>query len=790
MKKSLLFIIALLIGIKYVHADDAVFVFQGDTITPKTGYTIPCMGYQDTLVVKIAKNVFNPTINSWSASGDLRIKEQNTAGLDSIRIYSTGSARGGITISYDHGNCTGYSQGFIINKTFDPADFELSIEGPKCITDTQRVVYSVKPILTKNLGANIGIDSYIWNVLETPRPYFVDSILYVSGDTSSVTFRVSHVDPDHLPEIKVRIGACNEGKELTLTPGNSTPKPEMIDTMYVPVGLEPFKVGVIKPDSSIKYAWSCSPASFTIEPFGKGDSAIVKISNSALNADCNIYVSATYKDIQCNYSMDTMIVKRNWGSDVSFDSTKISGTCYTIAKGGKIDYYPFALKGAGLPTSSEFEWTLPYGWKFKNDEVSNAQEIEIYPTSSALLVDTLKVRPRDSHDPAQPLSYTVYIKPDTIPSVRIKQDSCLTYDSEGAIYVDTTGLHMPDSVEFEWNVPDPIKGESGGTDTLRFTPNHETTSVQVRAKGKGGCDSEYTSYAVVYKPQKPDSIVWIDSACVSYGIQDNLEFMIANPLPDQQYRWNAPDGWRIITDTTGGFVTHVEMATNGVAGEHTIYVRGVNESNEQCPTSDAESRKVVIPDYIVTIVPIPGAGYIVASVSGQSPIIESANLYENGEIIEGAISSALNYVVINQTHSRKDEFLSLGDLTNNTIFSLEIIMSLPNGCRLRYVYGSPLNNGQYQVIRRASSPAKRQMTVDHKLSVSPNPAYTELTLSLSDVEDSLVDIFVISTNGKILKTLHNSPIGNSIDVSDIPQGTYLLSVTCKGIPYSTIFIKQ
>jgi len=76
------------------------------------------------------------------------------------------------------------------------------------------------------------------------------------------------------------------------------------------------------------------------------------------------------------------------------------------------------------------------------------------------------------------------------------------------------------------------------------------------------------------------------------------------------------------------------------------------------------------------------------------------------------------------------------------------------------------------------------------LSVSPNPAYTELTLSLSDVEDSLVDIFVISTNGKILKTLHNSPIGNSIDVSDIPQGTYLLSVTCKGIPYSTIFIKQ
>lgn len=54
MKKSLLFFVALFVGITSVYANDAVFVFQGDTITPKTGYTIPCMGYQDTLVVKIA----------------------------------------------------------------------------------------------------------------------------------------------------------------------------------------------------------------------------------------------------------------------------------------------------------------------------------------------------------------------------------------------------------------------------------------------------------------------------------------------------------------------------------------------------------------------------------------------------------------------------------------------------------------------------------------------------------------------------------------------------------------
>ena len=792
MKKYFFLSIALLIGMMHVFADDAVFKFQGATITPNIGYTIPCMGYHDTLIVEIDRNLFNPSqINGWSASGDLAIIEEETAGVDFVHIYSTGPARGGLTIGYDYGDCSGYSQGFIINKSFHPDTFKLAIKGPECIVDSQEVVYSVSPILTKNLGANIGIDSYIWNVLQTPRPVFVDSILYVSGDTSSVTFKVKHVDPDNLPVITVAIGACNTAYPLSLNLGNSTPKPELIDTMYFPVGKESFKVGVMQPDTALVYTWSCKPASsFTIEPFGKGDSAIVRIEEGGEKATCEVFVTAEYRRIQCNTSADTMIVMRTWGSDVYIaDSSNIENACYAV---NLVDTpsYMFTVKGSSIPIETSFDWNLPDGWNFRNGLVSNGKTITIYPNNAARLVDTLLVKPLNPNDPALPDSFIVYIKPDTIPSVRIKQDSCLVYNSEGAVYVDTTGLNLPEGVTFEWDVPDSLKGVSGGTDTLRFTPNSGMTSVQVRAKGTGGCDSEYTSYAVVYKPQKPDSIVWIDSACVSYGIQDNLEFMIANPLPDQQYRWNAPDGWRIITDTTGGFVTHVEMATNGVAGEHTIYVRGVNESNEQCPTSDAESRKVVIPDYIVTIVPIPGAGYIVASVSEQSPIIESANLYENGEIIEGAISSALNYVVINQAHSRKDEFLSLGDLTNNTIFSLEIIMSLPNGCRLRYVYGSPLNNGQYQVIRRASSPAKRQMTVDHKLSVSPNPAYTELTLSLSDVEDSLVDIFVISTNGKILKTLHNSPIGNSIDVSDIPQGTYLLSVTCKGIPYSTIFIKQ
>lgn len=711
--------------------------------------------------------------------------------MDSVHIYSTGAARGGITINYDHGNCSGYSQGFIINKTFDPADFELSIEGPKCITDTQRVVYSVKPILTKNLGANIGIDSYIWNVLQTPRPYFVDSILYVSGDTSSVTFRVSHVDPDRLPEIRVRVGTCNGERELTLTPGNSTPKPQMIDTMYIPVGSEPFKVGVIKPDSSIIYTWSCSPASFTIEPFGMGDSATVKISNSALNADCNIYVSATYRDIQCNYSMDTMIVKRNWGSDVSFDSTKIYGTCYSVAKADDINYYPFALKGTGLPTSSEFEWILPYGWKYKNDEVSYAQEIEIYPTNLALLVDTLRVRPRDSHDPAQPLLYTVYIKPDTIPSMRIHQDSCLVYNSEGAIYIDTTGLHLQSGVEFEWNVPDSIKGESGGTDTLRFTPNHKITSVQVRAKGIGGCDGEYTSYTITFKPQAPDTIVCPECGCISINMPDTLKFHIAHGLNTQTYSWSYTSNltpYRINNDT-------IELITNGTPNaKDTVWVKAIQD-DQDCPKSDSIFKALSIG----TI----DEGFYVRykpKRQGKSELLDENDddenvradyewylLYDQKEVLNayiyptqespylldntllvpklGETTLPSNYVIM-------VEFTPLGECTKMRLTYPE--NALPSNFSL----DSTILISQLPNLAPSKMPKRGILVAEEEqgkesLQLYPNP--TEHTLHLSLQDNSSFNIRIVTMDGEPVYISNENLQQYDVNVSSFPQGRYLVT---------------
>lgn len=778
MKRSLFIVISLFIGITYAHALEYISIQGYDSSVESI-----CMEMTDTLTVSVdASWESGLDSHSWILAGDVSFANGYGANSNPCKIVvpSDGYGKGRVTYKFKEGRCSSMEY-FDVFKSF-VCPLGLEIKGPECIIDSQEVVYSVDPMLTKNLGAQIGIDSYKWNVLESNQP-FVHEILYVSSDSSSITFKVGQVNPQNPPIITVSVGQCNDW-ELSKTLGNATPKPDLQDTMYLPVGFDDVKVGVINPKPNMEYTWACP--SFAIEPYGaNGDSAVIHITGQdADKMEFEVYVNATYTDITCNTSADTMKVVRTWGHTGIFDKNNITDSCYTQGTS-----YDFAVEGE-LPITTKCKWTLPQGWNVSETSALDLKTITIYPTSSAKLKDTLFVKPLDPHDTATPDTFIVHVRPDAIPVARIKQDSCLAYNYEGGVYIDTTGLHLPEGVEFEWNASGATIGESGGTDTLRFTPNINITSVQVRAKGISACDGEYTSYNIAYKPQKPNSIDWIDSACVSYGIQDNLEFAIANPLQNQKYRWQAPDGWEIVTDTTGGFVTQVEMTTNGVPGEHIIYVRGVNENNEQCPTSDAVSLNVVIPNYNVTIVPISGAGYIVASVSGQTPTIESASLYENGVKIEGAISSVLNYVLINQSHPRKNEFLSLGELTNNTTFSIEITMSLPNDCRLKYIYGAPLNNGQHQIISRASTPVKKQPASNYKLSAFPNPAYTELTISLSDIEDSIVDVFVLSTDGRILKTIHNLPIKSSIDVADLPQGTYLLSITCKGKPYSTIFMKQ
>lgn len=780
MKKNLFIALALfIIGITQTYALEYISIEGYGSSVANV-----CMGMTDTLTVSVDPSWESDLdSHSWILAGDLSF----ASGYDSnsnpckVVVPSDDYGKGRVIYKFRDGRCSSMEY-FDVFKLF-ACPQGLEIKGPECIVDSQEVVYSVDPMLTKNLGAQIGIDSYTWNVLESNQS-FVHRILYVSSDSSSVTFKVGHVDPQNPPVITVSVGQCNEW-QLSKTLGNATPKPELQDTMYLPVGFGDIKVGVINPKLNMEYTWTCP--SFAIEPYGtNGDSAIIHITGQdADKMEFEVYVNATYAEITCNTSADTMKVVRTWGYTGIFDKNNITDSCYTLNNS-----YTFAVEGE-LPINAKCDWRLPQGWNFYDEKVSDLKTITIYPTSSAKLVDTLFVKPLDAHDPASPDTFIVHVKPTPIPIARIKQDSCLVYNQEGAIYVDTTGLSMPEGVEFEWNVPDSIKGVSGGTDTLRFIPDTNITIVQVKAKGISACDGEYTSYNVIFKPQAPESIICPDYGCISINMPDTLKFYVENSLNTQTYSWSYTSNltpFRINNDT-------IELIINGTPNaKDTVWVKAI-QNNQDCPESDSIFKAINI-QTTDRFIEYDGAdgGYIrPAYYNDQNKVrTESGSnfywylLYQGGIVIDAITDPDERIFFLIDGNPSLEDVLGTDDLPTDYVIVCEYTPS--NSCnrvRLTYPQGALPSNfthsdtlyvSELPLLNPNRAPKKR---IANTLNLHPNPSDNILYLNLDD--NSNFGIRISNMEGELVYSSKDENASQyEVNVSSLPQGKYIVVAVRNG----------
>ena len=357
----------------------------------------------------------------------------------------------------------------------------------------------------------------------------------------------------------------------------------------------------------------------------------------------------------------------------------------------------------------------------------------------------------------------------------------MTYDSEGAIYVDTTGLHMPEGVVFEWNVPDSIKGESGGTDTLRFTPNYRTTSVQVRAKGKGGCDGVYTSYSITFKPQKPDAIVCPDCECISVNMPDTLRFYIANGLSTQTYSWNYTSNLtphRINNDT-------IELITNGTPNaKDTVWVKAIR-NNQDCPESDTIRQIISVTQPIVSI-EYDGDDGSVRLLPRRPSGVSNKHWYllYNGMVVQDAFD---NDDGTNNMLS-EDFWDTIGDIDQFAGYTIVFEYTLNNCQRIRITYGTVIASnfmptGTITISELPQSAQnhirKREFTSDkrHNLMLYPNPATNLLNIHMND--ETPFDVHIINTEGE--KVYISTNLSHyAIDVSFLPIGTYIVMATRNG----------
>lgn len=510
-----------------------------------------CVPIQDTIVATIDatwEQDYGVNYHTWILQGDLAFAEgSSSSSFPTVKVVSpqNGYGKGRVTYRYRTSGCSSAVH-FDVFKSFALPE-GLEIKGPECVVTGEDVVYSITPLVTKNLNHQIGIDTYYWNILEN-TPSFVDEILYVSGDGSSITFKVGTVT-DNM-QIVAGIGQCNEDR-ISKTLGKATPRPEFeSDTMLVPYGTEPFRIGLKNAQSNINYTWRCTSGNFELLQT-TGDTITIqpKVSISDIKGTgCDLIVTAKYINNSCDTSETKVHIGRMWGH------VTISPEENCVAVGDTIEF----TVGGDIPSSNtQCSWTYPASWGGRVSS-KNTQTIRIAPNQYAALRDTVWVRSANPSDTTKSVFAVVHVKPAQI--TEIESSPCLTIGELQTFTIDTVGL-LPHAKSFHWVIDAAVTFTGENTTSISFVPTGGTTALSVTPIGEDGCDGEtYTQYLAL-PPQQPDSILSEDT-CLFSGKALDVELSIKSPKAGQTYHWSRLNNWTISSDLPDSSI--VTYHTTGV----------------------------------------------------------------------------------------------------------------------------------------------------------------------------------------------------------------------------------
>ena len=701
-----------------------------------------CVPIQDTIVATIDaswEQGNGVVYHAWSLQGDLQYATGYSASsFPTIKVVSplNGYGKGRITYRYRTSGCSSAVH-FDVFKSFQlPNDIE--IKGPECVVSGQDVVYSITPLVTKNLNHQIGIDTYYWNILDN-RPSFVDTILYVSGDGSSITFKVGTVT-DNM-QIVAGIGQCN-GDRISKTLGKATPRPEFeSDTMLVPYGTEPFRIGLKNAQSNINYTWRCSNGNFELLQT-TGDTITIqpKVSISDIKGmGCDLTVTAKFKSISCDTTETKVHIARMWGN------VTISPEVSCVAVGDTLE---FTVAGDIPSSNTKCSWTYPASWGGRVSS-KNSQTIRIAPNQYAALRDTVWVRSANPNDTTKSVFAVVHVKPAQI--TEIESSPCLTTGELQTFTIDTVGL-LPHAKSFHWVIDAAVTFTGENTTSISFAPTGGTTALSVTPIGEDGCDGEtYTQYLAL-PPQKPDSILTEDT-CLFTGRTLDVELSIKTPKAGQTYHWSRLNNWTISSDLSDSSIVTYHT-TNALQGNYPVSAWATTA--EACGNS---------PSTVNTI-----------KVKPQEWSIE----YIDTEFLFGFQSGRffLQKNGIRQLQTTANWYID-GVLKSSQSNNLQV--EEPNDYPLGYVEAKFEYNDCEIIVgwSESSSISKRRQVSDNAklldVIISPNPANNSIKIDLPD--NNVYSLVIFSLSGDLISAQYIEGMSAQIDVVNIPNGNYYFVIS-------------
>lgn len=799
--KKLLFILSFLAGITQVYCHTSNDGFQYNGVWNETYNHIVIEGdsARYTYIIYMADTIKRKDFRGWSCAGDLRILINSDS--CSAQFISTGVGKGRLYYYYDDNpsdscKCGIKSVSLDVYKHFNPSApaYDMEISGPSCILEGDTVVYSIKPILTKHLNAGIGVDQYYWNVADTTsqnKPSFVDKLIYNAGDGSSVTFVVGEVTGSE--EVIVQVGRENGDNLLVKSLGMAAPKPT-ITSRCIMHNEDNVLFFVANPQPNVKYNWSCSDDSWTIEVDSvHTDSAYISPAN---DASASITVMAYYEgNEQCSSSYSTVKVGRLWSPNARIIPEEHTGSPYDMNK-----EYLFELEGG---SGGGLKWTEPRGWIqiTKQHTTTDGFDARFKPVNSdsVRLSDVIRVESKMAcSGEVQVREYPIFMKPAKVLS--ISDTSCITPNSIHAFTINAWG-EGPKAISYQWKIyaganclKDTITNNSALT--INATPN--MTDIVVTPIGATDEATEYkgdsSRFQLTFSPEDL-SDVQASKSCIAYNMPDEVILTVQETDTTQSYGWDIPTPLNL--NSSNQRKNQVAIGTNGQEGIYIVKVWGLGSG--LCGTSDTTQHIIEIKgdnaaiQYYNTIVPPFNFHFVGNVIQNYEPrTIYSYDWYffDNGYIVDGLDSNT------GGTVNFKSPYDSLQDIANSQQYGLVCIVTYTDNCNKTLVkYGAVPEPLTFPLVHApVSSPARQRsnnMNNSHSdVFLQPNPTNNELIINITTHSDEVSELYVVDVMGNIVLSNKSFIIGTSCEVSSLPHGQYFVCIKVGDDSYVKSFIKQ
>ena len=615
------------------------------------------------------------------------------------------------------------------------------IVGEECIDASIDYAFSIRDMVSGNAD-NIGIDSYVWDLTDiedflppiSPTP--PSQRLYTSGDESAIALDFT-LDLSETKEISVIPGRCNT-IPVVHTFRRKMPPATYSITGYadcIPTSIHQITISNDDVDANINYSWEFSNSNYTFVAPSTSTSAAGITINIGTEAGFIYLKSTPANSTYCSGTLTGEIIqiieiKRSLDAGVS-----ISGPSCVLPGG------PYEYK-LNPNVNTKLSWDLPEGWTIDGDNI-NASTVNISVDAEAeegeIVIHTLGCT-------GETVSKEVFIKPGTLGSISTAT-ACLTYGSTSEVVVSVTAI--PNTVQYVWN----IGGWSfkPGTDqhaaSVTLIPNG-TTGALISVYAEGSCENSNTvQLQMKVTPNTPGTITRDPSGCINKGLEDLVNFTVTNDPNAESYIWT------LGSIGTGSSTTNtIAVTTVGTGGPYQVKVKAVNS----CGNSADRSLTVTF------------AGNGTIAIAKTDLMIDEEKVGEN---LEAEFTSNTSYQWFKDGNAiatgRQLDIYDLDDPVVNHSYC--VVATNTNTCITK-----TCTTSDYNYSGRVSQPQ-----LEKNVAVFPNPAEHLVSIEVK-VKFKSGTITLFDKNGTQLSKSAITSSNNVIDVSNLSNGTYFVSVAIDG----------